>query len=61
MRETEDKNKRETEAEENRRRKYEEKQVREKSDKLIGIDSCKTLVRFVLTFGMDHINNLKAK
>ena len=28
---------------------------------LIGIESCEALVCSVLTFGMDHINNLKVK
>ena len=61
MRENDDKKKRATEVEENIRHKSEEKQVRQNEDKLRGIDSCEALVRSVLTFGMDHINNLKVK
>ena len=33
----------------------------ENEDKLRGIASCEALVCSVLTFGMDHINNLKVK
>ena len=61
IREKEEKKKRATEVEENRRHKYEEKQVRENEDRLRGLESCEALVRSVLTFGMDHINNLKVK
>ena len=50
-----------TEAEENRRRKSEEKQVRENKDVLKGLESYEALVCSVLTFGMDHISNLKFK
>ena len=60
-REKEEKKKIVTEAEENIRRKSEEKQVRENEDRLRGLESCETLVCSVLTFGMDHINNLKVK
>ena len=60
-REKEDKNKRAMEAEGNRRQKSEEKQVRENEDRLRGVDSCEALVCSVLTFGMDHIYNLKVK
>ena len=49
------------EAEENRRRKYEDKQVRENEYMLRILESCEALVRSVLIFGMDHINNLKVK
>ena len=49
------------EVEDNRRQKSEEKQVRDNEDKLRGLESCEALVRSVLTFGMDHINNLKFK
>ena len=61
MRKNEDNKNRETEVEENRRQKCEEKQVRENEDRLIGLESCEALVRSVLTFGMDRINNLKFK
>ena len=61
MRENEQKNKRATEVEENRRHKSEEKQVRENKDKLRGLESFEALVRYVLTFCMDHINTLKVK
>ena len=47
--------------EENRRQKSEEKKVRENEDKLRGLESCEALVRSVLTFGMENINNLKVK
>ena len=57
----EEKKKIATEVEENRRQKYEEKQVRENEDKLRGLESCESLARSVLIFGMDHINNLKFK
>ena len=33
----------------------------ENEDKLRYLESCETLVRSVLTFGMDHINILKSK
>ena len=61
MREKEENNNRATEVEENRRQKSEEKRVRGKEYRLIGIESCEALFRYVLTFGMDHINNLKFK
>ena len=61
MREKEDNKKRATEVEKNRRHKSEENQVRENEDKLRGIESCEALVCPVLTFGMYHINILKAK
>ena len=61
MREKEEKNKRATEVEENRRHKYEEKQVRENKDRLRVLESCEDLVRYVLTFGVDHINILEVK
>ena len=61
MREKEENKKRETGDEENRRRKYEEKHIRENEVRLRGLDSCEALVCSVLTFGMDRINNLKAK
>ena len=61
IREKEERNKRATEAEGNSRQKYEENQVREHEDKLRGLESCETLVCSVLTFGIDHINNLKVK
>ena len=61
IREKEEKKKRATEVEENRRQKSEEKQVRENEDKLRGLESCESLVCSVLTFGMDHINNLRVK
>ena len=61
IRENEEKKKRETEVEENRRQKYEEKQVRDNENKLRGLESCEALARSILTFGMDHINNLKVK
>ena len=60
MRENEEDKKRKVEAEENRRRKSEEKQVRENKDRLRGLENCEALVHYVLTFGMDNINNLKA-
>ena len=61
MREKDENKKKETEYDKNRRHKSEEMQVREKEYRLIGIESFKVLVRYVLTFGMDHINNLKVK
>ena len=61
MREKEEKKKRATEDEENKRRKYEYKQVRENKDRLRGLESCEALVCSFLTFGIDHINNLKVK
>ena len=61
MRENEEKKKIAKEVEGNRRQKSEEKKVRENEDKLRGLESCEALVRSVLTFGMDHINNLKVK
>ena len=61
MRENEENKKRVTEVEENRMQKYEENQVRENEDRLRGLESCESLVRSVLTIGMDHINNLKVK
>ena len=61
MRENEDNKKISMEADENISQKYEEKQVREKKDRLRGIESCEYLDCYVLTFGMDHINNLKVK
>ena len=61
IREKEDRKKRATEAEENRRWKSEENQVRENRDRLRGIESFEALVCSVLTFGMDHIDNLKSK
>ena len=61
MREQEEKKKRATEVEENRRRESEEKQVMENEDRLRGLESCEDFVHSILTFGMDHINNLKAK
>ena len=50
-----------TEVEDNRRQKSEEKKIRENEDKLRGLESCEALVRYVLVFGTDHINNLKVK
>ena len=50
-----------TEVEDNRRQKFEEKQIRENEYMFRGLESCEALVRFVLTYGMDHINNLKVK
>ena len=61
MRGKEENKKRATEDEENRRRKYEDKQVRENKDRLIGLESCESLVFNVLRFCMDHINNFKVK
>ena len=61
MREKVEKKKRVMEAEENRRRKSEEKQVRENKYRLRGLESCEVLVHSVLTFDMDHINDLKFK
>ena len=50
-----------TEAEENRRRKSEEKQVKENEYRLRFLESCESLVRSILTVGIDHINILKVK
>ena len=61
MRGKEEKKTRAMETEENRRRKTEEKQVRENVNRLRGLESCEALVCSILTFGMDQINNLKAK
>ena len=61
MRGKEDRNKRATEVEENRRKKSEDKQVRENKDRLRGLESYEALVCSVLTIGMDHINNIRAK
>ena len=44
MRGKEEKKKRATEDKENRWRKYEDKQVRENKDRLIGLESCESLV-----------------
>ena len=50
-----------TEVKENRRQKFEDKKVREKEEKLRGLESCEALVCSVLSFFIDHINNLKVK
>ena len=49
------------ESEENIRHKSEEKQVRGNKYRLRHLESCEALVCYILTFGMDHINNLKVK
>ena len=61
MKEKDEKKKRETEAEENIILKSEDNQIRENKDRLRGLESCEALAYSVLTFGMDHINKLKAK
>ena len=61
MEEKEENKKISTEAELNRRRKSEEKHVRKNKDMLRGIESCEDLVCSILTFEMDHINNLRVK
>ena len=35
--------------------------VRDDDEGLIGLDTCEVLVRSVLEFGMDHVNNFKVK
>ena len=35
--------------------------MRDDDERLKGLDNCEVLVRSVLAFGMDHINNLKVK
>ena len=61
MRVKEKKKKRNIYYDENIRHKSEENQVRENEDRLRGLQSCKDLVCSFLTFGMNHINNLKVK
>ena len=35
--------------------------MRDDDERLKGLQTCEVLVRSVLAFGMDHINNLKVK
>ena len=35
--------------------------MRDDDERLKGLETCEVLVRSVLAFGMDHINNLKVK
>ena len=59
--EKEDRKKRAMEAEHQRKKKPEHKQMRDDDEGLIGLDTCEVLVRSVLEFGMDHVNNFKVK
>ena len=49
------------EAEDQRNKTSEWKQMRDDEERLKGLETCEVLVRSVLAFGMDHINNLKVK
>ena len=49
------------EAESQRKSKSEQKKIRDDDYRLKGLDNCEVLVRSVLAFGMDHINNIKVK
>ena len=49
------------EAEDQRKNKSEQKQMKGDDERLKFLDTCEVLVRLVLAFGMDHINNLKVK
>ena len=49
------------EAEDRRKKKSEQKHIKVDGQRLKGLDTCEVLVCSVLTFGMDHINNLKVK
>ena len=55
----EDRKKRYTEAEDQRKKKSEQKNMRYDNERLKCLETCEFLVRSVLEFGMDHINNLK--
>ena len=57
----EERKKRDTEAEDQRKKKSEKKQMRDDNERLKGLETYEFLVRSVLEFGMDHINNLKVK
>ena len=41
--------------------KSEQKKMMYDEERLKGIETCEVLVRSVLAFGMDHINNLEVK
>ena len=49
------------EAEDQRKNKSEQNQMRHDEERLKGIDDCEVLFCSVLSFGMDHINNIKVK
>ena len=49
------------EVDDQRNKKYEQKQMRDDDERLKGLETCEVLVRSVLAFGMDHINNFKLK
>ena len=57
----EDINNRAMGAEDQGKKKSEQKQMRDDDERLKGLETCEVLVRSVLAFGMDHINNLKMK
>ena len=57
----EESNNRAMEAEYQSKNKYEQKYMRDDYQRLKSIETCEFLVRSVLAFGMDHINNLKLK
>ena len=57
----EDRNKRAMEAEYQRNKKPEKKQMRDDVKRSKRLETCEVLVRSVLEFGMDYINNLKMK
>ena len=59
--EKEDRNKRATEAEDQGKKKSEQNHMRDDDERVKVIETCEVLVRPVLEFGMDHINNLKLK
>ena len=57
--EKEDSKKRSVEAEDQTKKKSEQKQMRDDDERLKVIETCEVLVRSVLAFGTDHINNPK--
>ena len=56
-----DSKKREMEAYDQKKKKSEQKQTRDDGESLEGLNTCEVLLHSVLTFGIDHINNLKVK
>ena len=47
--------------EDQRKKQFGQKQIRDDDERLKGLETFEVLVRSVLEFGMDHINNLKVK
>ena len=47
--------------EDQRKKKYKQKHTRDNEKRLKGLETCEVLVRSVLVFSMDQINNLKVK